>query len=142
MEKNEKIVTEQVAFLLKDLGFDLETNHYYYVSDEGLTLSKKAELGNWNFYDTLYSAPSINDVNDWLYEKYNVHFSLIPNFYNYNNFKKVFDLKEFVWSIDITLIDQCNTWSIGEYFKTKKEAYIEAYVDILNRLIKSKKSKK
>ena len=140
MEKNEKIVTEQVAFLLKDLGFDLETNYYYYVSDEGLSLSKEAEIANWNLdcwniYGTLYSAPSINDVNDWLYEKYNVHFSLIPKYGN-------FDPNKLKWEIDVTLLDKSNTWAIGGYFKTKKEAYMEAYVDILNRLIKSKKSKK
>lgn len=74
-----KEVTFELAKLLKEKRFDKPTRQRYFIaenidSDMFPFLQEECTLHTWNDYDdsstSYYSAPTIGEVIDWLYEKY------------------------------------------------------------------------
>lgn len=66
---HEDYVTFEQAQQLKQLGFDLECNHYYHLYDELPTLSVLSEYENSNKFDKNWSAPTLAQAQKWLREK-------------------------------------------------------------------------
>lgn len=64
----EPIVTYRQASILKELGFDLKTKHYYNILDETLYLAENEEMlpCDFNATDIYISAPSISLTLAWL----------------------------------------------------------------------------
>ena len=85
--KNEDIVTYDQAVKLKELGFDWDCNYFYHLYDELATLSTLPKYENFNKFDKNWSAPTLAQVQKWLFEKCDVWIEIsllnFPNNFGY-----------------------------------------------------------
>ena len=73
-----EIVSLEIAKLLKEVGFDIETSKFYFnkyrtISENSTEALMSNNSINWNaesVNDFYYSAPTIASVVDWIFETY------------------------------------------------------------------------
>lgn len=101
----EDFVSFDDAKKLKELSFDWEVNHFY--NDDG-SFHQNFYI-NFNYHDTLdkingelvkterFSAPTINQANRWLFEKYNLFVTVvkIDDKYCYEILKNRYPIQNF-----------------------------------------------
>lgn len=64
-----KLVSEQLSIKLKELGYDVPTAAYYSILGEENEPPVITNIENHNSVDHVYSAPSFEEVIDWLDSK-------------------------------------------------------------------------
>jgi len=121
-----KHITFKIAKLLKEKGFD-QTCQQRYIKcslDKEIIFQEDCSEYNWNYnYDdssnTYYSAPTISDIVDWIYEKHGIWIEVSRD---YADGKYIYQ-----YFIDI------HNQEFG--FNTPQEAYLSAIEYTLNNLI-------
>ena len=64
-------VTKQQAINLKKLGYDLPTNAYYHETSNNV--DEVSDYGIWLEYLTIYSAPTISDAIQWMWDRFKIN---------------------------------------------------------------------
>ena len=82
------LVTYEQAKLLKEFGFDWECNYWYHPADE--SLYESGDFYNHNSSETVYSAPTLSQVQKWIYDKFG--WWIIPLMVEGNKF--IFDITD------------------------------------------------
>lgn len=118
-------VSFELAKLLKEKGFDEETNKYYvqvFNDVFKLTHHRMWEMDEESGFQNAphYLAPTIAEVVMWLYEKHNIWVYVFKS-----------DTNQFLWSIDTNNRE----FSLGEQFIIPTEAYEAAIEYCLTKLI-------
>lgn len=67
----EDLITFEQAKILKKLGFDVVCNHWYHPSEPNKIMDCISAC-NHNAFERPYSAPTLFQVQKWLYEKHNL----------------------------------------------------------------------
>ena len=78
------LVTFEQAKALKELEFDLKTNYKYHDDNHSLAYFGSGDYKNHNeLSEYFYSAPTLYDAIEWLYDKYNIWIEI--NFGSHTN---------------------------------------------------------
>lgn len=75
MSKNR--VLKNTAIGLREIGFDIPMKKYY-GWDDNVHSGSKINHNDWSEYDECYSAPTIDEVVNWLLEKHNCYIIVYP----------------------------------------------------------------
>lgn len=116
----------KLAKLLKEIGYDDET---LFNINEHDVLSGNGFLINWNQYPIKFSAPTLTEVCDWLYEKFKIF--IIPDYYratcyNHNKFTcAALDLNKEAYDGDMIYITK-------EKYETKYDAIYETLLHVID----------
>lgn len=86
-------ITKQQAISFRQLGYTGYCESYYLLTDEILR-TRYGIYKNWNRDDSTYSAPSNNEIIEWLAKDHNIHIDTATEFegkkdYNYS-YKVIF----------------------------------------------------
>lgn len=128
------IVSYQIAKLLKKYGFSEDV--YFRIYPDG-SIATSGFLSNYNSHDTeAFSAPTLSEVIDWFYEKFDIFIEIdyirIP--YNFGKKFKYFiiDISDDSFGGDILL-------KSDDAFETRNEAIFYAVKKLLENLKTFKK---
>lgn len=80
----EDFVTYEQAVKLKKLGFNWECNHWYHPLEPDKNIQCQTYC-NHNSFERPYSAPTLSQVQKWLFEKHNIILLVDTYFKNYKN---------------------------------------------------------
>jgi len=129
---NEQYVTQEVAELLQQKGFDLPTHMVYDRFGVKGKIYDNFGYNNHNKYDDLISAPSQSVVMDWLRRTHDIHiFGFVGNDYSNDADGNVVDSWHF-WTYNITntsgdtIYDAYAIFNVIEY-----ESYEDAIEDAI-----------
>lgn len=132
-----KHVPFEIAKLLKEKGFDEHTICGYNGAYEPyhLSLIEFADSQrNSELINLVYSAPTISDVVDWVYEKHGIWISVAPRFYNDGSLWFVYESLD-ISKNDIESLNNNLFQGIFEMYKSPSEAYLVGIEYTLNNLI-------
>ena len=129
------IVTFETAKLLKEKGFDLPCIYCYDKCNMLSTYSTVFKPLNYNTSGYLKSAPTIEKVVLWLYEKHGIWISVAPRFNNDNSLWFVYESLILSTNTIKTLNNNLFKGHFNEMFKSPTEAYSSAILYTLNNLM-------
>lgn len=112
------LVSPKVAYLAKELGFNVPTNIIYETLSDGTVYTSDVNYYNWNspIYKSTYAAPTQEVLHKWLREIKGITICIKPHYCNIHE-----------WTYDIYASDMyitdCRVISSDTVYKTYEDAY-------------------